>query len=395
MEYRKYLVVFIFMAAINVSKAQVVKTFEQADSTSNALSQSADWKQLIDFGQLSINAGFDFPALRQRLGNAYMMEQNYSAALAEYDMVFKNDSYNQTARYYAYLCRKYLNQDQGASYNASYVDTTVLKNKDITPYGLLTGGLETGLKYPGDKYRGTASYTRVSLSNRLSWRWQLEQSLAYFNQSVTDNVVQIPGAPRVSTDYADQQFEYYGKLSFSMNENVQLIGVYHYLHANYQNVGYSNNIGLAGIKYTGSYVDIQADVNMGNITGQHLNQYNATLMLYPMGNLNFYLVSRGSYHDQNGGNGVFEQSVGYKLFKNTWAQTSATFGSQDNYVDADGLYIYNAIDATTLRVGQTIFYQLNNHAQLQLNYTYEKKKDDNHNLNYNQNSITAGLLWKF
>ncbi len=395
MDHRKYTLILAFLVAVTAGKAQDVKSFDQADSTSNALLQLADWQQLIAFGERSINSGFDFPALRQRLGNAYMVKENYSAALSEFAVVFKNDSYNQTARYYAYLCHKYLNQEPGASYNAAYVDTALLKSGQITPYGLINAGLETGLKFAADPYRGNASYTRVSLSNRLSWRWQLEQSLVYFNQAINNNNVQVPGAPLV-TGTADQQLEYYIKLNYSLTENLILIGAYHYLNTNYESVTYSNNIGIAGIKYTGTCFNLQADVNLGNMIGHHLTQYNAGLMLYPAGNLDFYTISRGSYLEQNGsGSGIFGQSVGYKVVKNTWAETSATFGNLDNYIDADGLYIYNAIDATKLKLGETIFYQLSKNAQLQLNYTYEQKQDDNHNLNYNQNSITAGLLWKF
>jgi hypothetical protein len=397
MDNRKHLLVFLLVSVAYCSKAQSVKTFDQADSVSNAQYMAGNWQQLLVTGKQAIDGGFDSPALRQRLGYARLVTGDYSGALKDYNIIFKNDSYNATARYYAYLCHKYLNQELGASYNAAYLDSNQLKSEKISRYGLINVGIESGAKVNDNVYRGTAAYTRVYLTNRLGWRWQLEQSVAYFNQYITGSAVQIPGAPLIATISSNnQQLEYYGKVSYSLTENVQLIAAYHFLNTTYQTVTYTGNIGLGGIRYSGARFALQGDVNMGSLIARHINQYNASLMLYPTGNLNFYTISRGSYVDQNStGTVVFNQSIGYKILKNTWAETSGTFGDMNNYIDADGLYIYNAIDPTKLRLGETVFQPIGKHLQLQLNYTYEQKQDDAHNLNYNQHSITAGLLWKF
>lgn len=394
---RKYILVFLLVAVAYRGNAQSVNTFDQADSVSNAQYLAGNWQQLLATGKVAIGAGFDSPALRQRMGYARLITGDYSGALKDYDVIFKNDSYNTVARYYAYLCRKYLNQELSASYNAAYLDTAQLKTEKTSSYGLINTGIESSLKVNDNTYRGTSSYTRVYLTNRLSWRWQLEQSVAYFNQYITGSTVQIPGAPLLATISSnDQQLEYYGKVSYSLTENLQLMAAYHYLNTNYQTVTYTGNMGLFGIKYSGVRFTLQGDVNMGSLISKHTNQYNVSLMLYPAGNLNFYTISRGSYIDQNNtGTDVFSQIIGYKLLKNTWAETSGTFGDMNNYNDADGLYIYNAIDPTKLRLGETIFQPIGKHLQLQLNYTYEQKQDDTHSLNYNQHSITAGLLWKF
>ena len=92
---------------------------------------------------------------------------------------------------------------------------------------------------------------------------------------------------------------------------------------------------------------------------------------------------------------IFNQAAGFKLMKNTWLESDVTFGNQDDYLDQDGLYVYNGIDNTTFKCGETVFYQLGKHARLQLNYTYEKKQDSFTELKYDQNSTTIGMLWKF
>jgi len=358
MDSRKYLLILVLTAFFYSSKAQTVPVFTHADSTA--------------------------------YGN--FITGNFSLALSQYNDILANNSYNTTAQYYAYLCNKYLNHELGASYHAAHLDTGQQNYEHITNFGLIDAGLESSLKVPNDLYRGNASYTRASLSNRLSWRLQLEQSAAFFGQQIDKR----PNATFKTAFNPDNQFEYYGKLSYSVTGNFSLYGAYHYLNTNYQDNTYNSNVGIAGIKYTGTYFDIWGDFDWGFMIDHHLVQYNAGLLFYPLGNLNFYTISRLSNLTQNGASQViFGQSVGFKAIKNVWLETSATFGNLDNYIDADGLYIYNTVDASKLKLGQTLFYQAGKHAQLQINYTFEQKQDDLHNLTYNQHSISAGILWKF
>ncbi len=393
----KYLLIVTFIFAFGQVKAQV-QTFQQADSISYALFQQADWKQLIVFGKQAVNSGFDFPYLRLRLGYASFSTGNFKAAIKEYDAVLRNDSYNQIARYYSYLCYNYLNQQLLASYNAAYIDSAQLKKENIVPYDWINAGIESGIKIPRNDSRSKGVYLRLFFSNRLSWKVQLEQAVQFYGQSI-NNIAHDEDEIREALNKlksADQQIEYYAKISYAISGNTALLGAYHYLNTHFQTVGYNGNIGFAGIKYASTYFDVQGDLNFGYLLDHYLQQYNAGLTFYPLGNLNLYTVSKGAYLRQNGaGQIIYNQALGFKLFKNLWSETSATFGNLDNYNEADGLYVYNLIDATKLKLGETAFYLFNKHAQLQVNYTFEKKQDEYHHLNYNQHSVTAGILWKF
>lgn len=392
---RRYVLIFALIFYLNTVHAQG-QTFEQADSTSAMLFGKADWARLISLGQQAISNGVDFPELRSRVGYAYMMTGNYKAALKAYNKVFKNDSYSQDARYYAYLCHLYLNQEPGASYNGAYLDTAHLQSYNLSNFNILNAGVETGLKYPEDYYRGTATYTRVSMLTRLNWKLTLDLSAIYFRQSIDNKISGPPDLPdNIIMSKLDRQFEYYARLRYAITENIIILGAYHYLNTNYRDKTYNSQIGLLGLKFTGTYFDLQADVNFGNMINQRMQQYNAEITWYPLGNLNLYAISRGSYQRQDNSRMIFDERIGFKFMKNTWLESSATFSNLDNYIDADALYIYNAIDVSKLKLGETAFYQLGKHAQLQLNYSFEKKKDETHNSNYNQYAITAGLLWRF
>ncbi len=382
----KYVLTIVFILLAGSIKAQI-STMQVADSTSADLYNSGDWKELIVFGNQSVKNGIDFPGLRLKIAYAYMMSGNFKMALKNYEDILANDGYNETARFYAYLCNSYLNNDLAASYNAGY-----MQNKNgLRPFAFIDAGTEFSTNLNNDINRGDASYSRISLSNRLSWRWQLEQSLVYYNQTIfrlSDNDNSI--------DARDQQKEYYAKLSYAASANFSILGAYHYVNTSFETSVGNSNLGFLGARFTASYFDLQVDMNFGSLDEKPIEQYDGKLTFYPMGNFNFYTISRASDQHLNASDHIIlSQAIGFKLIKNTWLESAVTIGDQNDYLDADGLYIYNAIDKITFKCGETLFYQLSKHMQLQLDYVYEKKDDTYQSLNYEQNSITLGLIWKF
>jgi hypothetical protein len=229
---------------------------------------------------------------------------------------------------------------------------------------------------------------------------QLDQSVAYFSQSITNSTGVTPttGAPGIAnivkSTYTDGQFEYYARLGFTLSSKLTLLGAYHYLHINYGENNYSANITLIGLKYTAPYFTLQGDINTTDMTNNHVTQFNGQFAVYPFGNQNLYLISRGSFQSDYS-QVIFSQTLGFKVARPFWLQASGSFGKMDNYLEADALYVYNAIDITKFKAGATAFYTLGTHAVVYLNYTFEQKQDYYLNNNYNQNSITGGFTWKF
>ncbi|WCT12571.1 tetratricopeptide repeat protein [Mucilaginibacter jinjuensis] len=394
MDYRKYVILlFIVLCGFQKLKAQD-NGFMVADSTSAALSKAGNWQEMINYGHQTLAAGTDFPGLRLRIAFAYFITNNYKEALAEYNRVLQKDAYNQTARYYAYYSANFLNNYLQASYNAGYLDKGTLRKEGVSPFGLLDMGVESGEKFVSSSRRGNGFYTHGGFSNRLGWRLQLEQSVIYYNQDIINRIGFGPRSDRYKL--SDDQIEYFAKLSYMLNQNFTLIGSYHYLTTKYNSTIYRSNLWLAGIKYQGTDVDLQGDVNFGDIIKQPITQYNAKLTYYPSGNLNVYTISRLSdKYLKSKDHFIFNQAIGFKIVKNTWLESGVTFGSQEDYLDSDGLYVYNSVDNTKFKFNETAFYQLNIHAQLRLIYTYEQKADAYFPINYNQNSLTLGFLWKF
>jgi len=392
MDYRKYIILSVLIFAFLAAHTQENK-FAVADSTAENLYNNGNWQQLITYGNQAITDSLDFPGLRFKMGYAYFITGNYKAAITQFNKVLSNDSYDSTARLYAYYCNTYLNNYIGASYHASFLDKEMLGNLKLTPFGLIDAGFETSIKLPNNTERDNGFYERIGLSNRLSWHLQLEQSAIFFKQNIFRSAyIDYPNQKGTT----DNQFEYFVKATFALNKSISFLGSYHYLYTNYRSNTYNSNLGLLGVKYVSRYLDMQGDVNFGLLINKTLKQYNTKLDFYPLGNLNLYSTSRGSVLNfSNKDHLIYSQAIGFKLAKKTWLESSATFGNQDDYQDADGLYVYNSIDPTKFKCGETIFYQATAHALLELNYIYEKKTDIYRSVNYNQSSVTFGISWKF
>lgn len=392
MEYRKLTILFALLFAALVTRAQGNK-LAMADSTAEQLYNAGNWKQLISFVNQSVADTVDSPALRFKAGYAYMLTGNYKAAIYQFNRVLLKEPQNVTAYLYAYYCNTYINNNNAAFYNASHLDTATLRAIKLSPFGLTDAVLESGIKLPNNHERDNGFFERAGIGLRLSWRLQLDQSFMFFKQNIfrsgyIDYINQ--------TGKTDRQFEYYAKAKYSLTKNINLLGAYHYLHTSYRSNIYQSNLGLLGIKYDTRYIDLQGDVNLGKLINKTLKQYDAKVDFYPLGNLNLYTTSRASVLNLSGvTHFIYSQSVGFKVLNKTWLETAATFGNQDDYLDADGLYVYNAIDPTKFKCGESVFYQLGNHALLNLNYFYEKKTDIYRAVNYNQNSVTLGITWKF
>jgi tetratricopeptide (TPR) repeat protein len=392
MEYRKLTVFFVLLFATLAARAQDNK-LAVADSTAEQLYNAGDWKQLISFVNKSVADSADSPILRFKLGYAYMLTGNYKAAISQFTRVLLKDPHNTTARLYAYYCNTYINNNNAAFYNASHLDEETLRAIKLSSFGATDAALESGIKLTNNDERDNGFFERAGIGLRLSWRLQLDQSFMFFKQNIFRSGY-IDYKNQIGK--TDRQVEYYAKAKYSLTNNLSLLGAYHYLHTSYRSNVYQSNLGLLGIKYDTRYVDLQGDVNFGKLIEKTLKQYDVKVDFYPLGNLNLYTISRASVLNLSGvTHFIYGQSAGFKVLNKTWLETAATFGNQDDYLDADGLYAYNAIDPTKFKCGESVFYQLDNHALLNLNYFYEKKTDVYRTVNYNQNSVTLGITWKF
>ena len=242
---------------------------------------------------------------------------------------------------------------------------------------------------PDDISREDALYARVGFNMNLGYRLELEQSIAMYNQIINE--------PKFSTVTNNnkidiQQKEYYGKIKYSISNNLALIAGIHYLNTPFNNFSYNNLFYFGGLSYSTPYVTIKYLSNLGSNRDSNYYQQDLSFKLQPLGNSKLYTISKFSYNKKI----IFTQVVGVGISKKLWLESNVTLGKYDNLIDQDGLYIYNDVDTKKFKIGASIYTSLTKNLSLSLNYNFEQKiKYKTTNNNFNQYSITGGLSWKF
>ena len=398
---KKLLIIIIGCFLFFESIAQVKESLEEVDAHSLNLYNAGQWQVLMNYGKEKISSGIDFPLLRMRTGYAAFMLENYSLSLLQYEKVFNDDADNKLALHYVYLNNLYLNNITAARFYAAQLAPETKVSEKIESVKIASLESEYSYKMPSDTTRNNAQYARIGLNIHLGYKLELQQSVAMYNQLISElkiNPPPIPPPPPNTTIVQNpqhiniQQKEYYGKLIFAASGRVSLIGGFHYLYTPFNNLIYNNNIVFAGIKYTSPYVHLSAMAHFGNITDSAFNQYEASVSLFPLGNTKLYTVSKVA----DGDNVIFSQVVGFAVTKTVWLEGNVTLGKFYKLLEHDALYVYNDIDQKKFKAGGSIYALLSKKLLLTLNYSFEQKalyKTTNNN--FYQNSITGGLTWKF
>lgn len=380
-----------FLATLNAA-AQKDFSFAAVDSQSYSLYEKAQWKALLSYGKDAISNRQDFLLLRLRIGYAAFMIGNYSESIKHYEVVLKEDSHNTTAHYYIYWSRVNLNQPEIAMAEVKFLSPGMIEDKKLEPATLTNIVFELSSKQTSAVSRKNPLYARLGLGNRFSHRFHMQQSIATYQQKINEPLLT---AVTNNGNINISQVEYYNRIMINLNRHWQLKTAYHYINTPFNNFAYHNHLLLFGVKYNGTYFDLQADAIIGKLTDTSTQQYNLQLGLYPLGNLNLYSFSTASLRQQKESAFNFRQVIGVKVIKNIWLEGNITIGEFRNLAENDALYVYNAIDINKQKAGLTSYIQLNGKLTVQLGYTYEQRQLFGTTTNFNQHSITGGLSWKF
>ncbi|MBK6937313.1 MAG: tetratricopeptide repeat protein [Chitinophagaceae bacterium] len=381
----------LFLAELNVI-AQNDFSFTRVDSLSYSLYEKTDWRGLLRYGKEAIANRQDFLLLRLRLGYAAFMLKNYSESIKHYEAALKEDSYNSTAHYFIYWSRINLNQSEIAMAEVKFLTSGVLPENKYKPFALSGAEVELSFKQPDSASRGKPIYARIGLGNRFSHSFHMQQSLATFQQTLNEPLfTAVSNNNKINIG----QVEYYNRMTININRRLQFKVAYHYLHTPFNNFTYQNHLLMTGVKYNGSYFDVQADAVFGRLTDTSTSQYNLQLGLYPLGNLDFYSYSTASMRQRQGSAFNFRQVLGAKMLKNTWLEGNITLGRFQNLAENDAIYVYNSVDPTKMKAGITGYLMFGGKTIAQLGYTFEQRQLFGTTTTYNQHSITGGLSWKF
>lgn len=171
----------------------------------------------------------------------------------------------------------------------------------------------------------------------------------------------------------------------------------------------SDQLISAGIACEMRTIRPQMSVTLGNVNGFSQAQANGQLAIYPLGNLNFYLVTDASLHHDESSKSmktVFSQKAALKTGP-FWLIGEATRGSISNFSAAEGMVVYNIPETIRGMTGATLWIPLMDYRmELSLRYLVTEKKGTtfvysntvdylSNSYHFNDHSILINLKWNF
>ena len=361
--------------------------YEKTDSISYALFLNQEWDKLIHTANEAFAVDIDFKHLRQRAGYAHFTKGEYYKAMYHYEKSLIFDSHDATSHLYLYYSGLNTGNKTYALYHASKLPTETQKSIGLKSFRIVDDiYAEYNKKLNDNELRSNPDYLRIGLNTQLAYRLQLYQSVSRYSQTF-------------SNIYYSIQNEYFASLGLTLSDRTNLKLGYHAVSTSIDSAGFvvripSNmfygkvkfnisrfDFGISSSIFRNSFVtSVQSGIEAGvTLSGKHLPHLKTSLY-----NMKEYNENRL----------IFSQTAGMLFAKKIWAEASLTLGNLNNYVDAEGLYLYNSFDQTTFRTGASLFWYANKNLTIFGNYTYDKKLVVSDYSIYNQNSITGGIIWK-
>lgn len=413
----KQLIFILLFVSVGV-KAQKHITFQSADSISYQYYLIGSWDQLINFGNEAILQNVKFKNLDKRVGYAYFAKANYYAAQKQYLKALTFDMSDIDSRLYLYYCAINNGDEAIARYHASKLPKETQTALNIKSFKLIDAiDVEYNYKSCLINTRSNPNYYRIGVNTQVGKRLTLYQSVSSYTQSTINPSTKIDNS-QVFSSSLKKQSEYYVAVNWQVNSRISVLGAYHYLYAAVTDTTKTINSNLPKTDTKYMEVSTKPKNHPGNLffgkVGYNLNrlELNLSASTYIMesettnqigiqaaykitGKANlFFETAAYSMLETNNNHLVFSETIGLKLFKNTWLNGNITIGNLKNYSENNGLYVYNSEDETIFRTGATLFWSPINKITWFGNYGYDNKLITISNIKYNQHSFSTGIIWK-
>lgn len=422
---------------------------EQVDTTNNPvpdydsitlqLYNQQKWDSLQLTGNEAIKTGYDYFNIRMRTGSATFHFENYALAARHLEkaMVLNSrDDYANELLFYAYTFTGRSVQAAHLLNNMSSAKRLALRKKYLNPSFYLEAGpvyntdkKTSGLNPPSDSILLSEKYTEKNAYYLIAGWKQPIGNFLWLNTAVSHinlskhRETNIKYVDSLGGDFTVKQTEFYFSPAVALNRRIQLVPAIRIAMTNVAEPFLSNdsitNLYLGspiGIKYTDLVVggEIIYARNFWKATAgawrlsmndDRSMQLSASIMVLPLGNLNLYSTTYVSYKSDRKSQPIFAtQTIGFKTFKKTWIELSATKGNLVNTVEQNAQLLNNQVVKSNYRLASLLIFDLNTQFRLILRYqfmeneavTYFTESDNavqSAYSNYYKHIITGGLTW--
>ena len=432
-------------------QAQVPYDFRSVEQTTNELYQTGQWKELSTVAREALRQGIDYFYLRVRAGIAYYNLGKYVQAVTQLSAAQAFNDGDRTTLEYLYYSYLMLNKNSEAM---SVLDQSPPSLKD---YLLKSGiarphfvNLDLGVfmtdqdkHFRNEDLDGKDNvYGETDIFNQ-AWyvsaggRWFPSRIfsgyLGYTNLRLDKNKLAMTGDSLIlDKAYHVNQNQIYVNGTIYPGGGFNIVPAIHFINVrqvvpqrifNSSENTYSfsettiilNNY-IAYCSLNKDYKIIQAGIfgAIANLNEQSQYQAGFDIVLFPEGNLDFYLKGQFIAHYNDGDlQPVINSTLGARLLKPVWVEVSGTFGKTENYFEKNASAVYNfpdyirfkyelhliAIASKTLNI--SLDYQLLGKQAVILTYEQAGNGGAVNYLprrllkNYSDHFLIASIKWKF
>lgn len=397
----RYLILILVLASQLNLVAQEVKNFNYYDDRSLTLYEEGQWEQLIPLGKEALQQGHDFYYLRMRIGIAYYNLDRYKLAINQFDQALEFNNSDPVALEYLYYSYLFSGRDADAltlyKQNQEHLEKT-----NAQPTKLIKGiYTEGGFKFSDNQVDevGNIGFFHAGLSHQITaglnvyqGYTRLSQQFSAFTEVETGGNGPGPGSggtTRVENKVTHSQDEYYIRGSLRLAKGWLLIPAYHYqafadsLDNQAVSIGLTKHVGIASFYGAAGF---------STINDSDQTQWTLGATVYPFANLNFYLQTNYTLHDQDGEqSNILYHKIGGRIMNETWLEAYYGWGDMYNFSEMDAFYVQNIPDIIESKTGVTFIRVLGQKHKLLVGYVLENKKQFDTGKTYKHHAIYAGL----
>lgn len=441
-------ILIILLLVPFVSMAQKKLTPAGVDKETYAFYLNGEWRKLIQLSKEAKEEGIDFFYLNTRTAIAYYNLGHYRKSVPLFENALqeiKGDTILLEYLYYAYL---FSGRGQDAVFLTRKFPESLKTRLDAHPKAIRSFFVESGIGnnmdytnittmsrnrnssvYDANYYPKNQYYITTGFSHDLGPGVRYTQAYTYIGINETQHIREMGNTSNESM-HTTVQNQYYGALDFNLGEGFHLVpslnllwGKYSYNALSYNannvatydlvNGNFSDYSLYLGLFKNFTYFSTGLSGSYANLLGIDCTQLNGQLAIYPLANLNFYLVSTLSLKQQklasanySDNNLVFNQKIGFKTGP-FWLEGYYTSGSMEFLSEAANYVIWNTPYVIDSRWGANLIIPIHQN-RLQLVFRYYSMKEKGYLLSYqdtenyqyeeynftNQN-FSGGLTWNF
>ncbi len=433
--------------SFHTAAGQDITNFRYHDSLTYNLYLQNRWKELSVAGNEALADGNDYYYLRMRLGIARYERSNYAAAAGHFRKALIHNPNDPIALEYIFYCHLF-NGDYASATKILQQLTDEQRTKITIESGLAKNTISLSLYYNDfmteditelpsawfpDTETGTQTVTQLIVNPSISMSHYIKPGV-YYSHSY-NNVTKISflhyfdGVSSLNLDKQKVfQNQYYGSFVFGGQRGFSFRP---YIHAVFLVFDYIQSTGgmipgyyvmrgsdfnySAGmnLRQRSGYFAVDGGVAFNNYGYGVAVQWEAGLLIYPLGNSNLYAGGRITSVKQPDGytysssNPVFTATAGFQVPGKVQVDVTAIEGEFMNMTTNNGLYVFNSPDYITSRLllnltvplgtkrGLAIFAGGGVNMHKTSIYTLDNVPTNSHTIVYNSFNINGGLIWNF